>query len=107
MFEELKADDILFIDSSHTIRIGGDVVFVIHLQDIFLPHHYPKEWVMNRRSFWTEQYLVQAFLAFNKSFEIIWSYGIMQEARSDALAATFPNLPAFGNGSSMWLRRTG
>ena len=28
-FDELKAGDILFIDSSHVVKAGGDVVFVI------------------------------------------------------------------------------
>jgi hypothetical protein len=48
MFEELNENDILFIDSSHTVRTGGDVVFeilnilpklkhgvVIHIHDIY------------------------------------------------------------------------
>ena len=118
VFEELNANDILFIDSSHAVRIGGDVLFeileilprlkrgvVIHFYDIFLPRHYPREWVLNRHAFWTEQYLVQAFLTFNKSFKIIWSYGITLAARPDALSAAFPNPPRFANGGSMWLRR--
>jgi Predicted O-methyltransferase len=54
VFEELGAGDILFIDSTHTVRIGGDVnrLFLeilprlkpgvwVHVHDIFLPHDYP------------------------------------------------------------------
>jgi predicted O-methyltransferase YrrM len=118
VFEELNANDILFIDSSHSVRIGGDVVFemlgilprlkrgvVIHIHDIFLPWQYPKDWVLSRYTFWTEQYLVQAFLSFNKAFRILWSYGIMQAACPHELSAVFPRHPDFGNGSSLWLRR--
>jgi len=117
VFEELDAKDILFIDSSHSIRIGGDVLFevleilprlkpgvFIHFHDIFLPQHYPKDWVLNGIC-WTEQYLLQAFLAFNKSFEIIWSYGLMQTQRPHELASRFQRPPSLGNGSSLWLRR--
>jgi predicted O-methyltransferase YrrM len=118
LFEELNANDILFIDSTHALRVGGDVCFeileilprlnrgvVIHIHDIFLPRHYPKEWVLNRHNFWTEQYLVQAFLSFNDCFKIIWSYGIMYAARPDVLSASFRRPPAFGNGSSLWLMK--
>jgi len=110
-FDEL---DLLFIDSSHVVRIGGDVLYeildilprqkigaLIHIHDIFFPHHYPKEWVLKRRTFWTEQYLVQAFLAFNSAFEIIWSATMMASEREREMKAIFPQL----DGDSLWLRR--
>lgn len=116
-FQVLDSNDILFIDSSHTIRIGGDVLHeileilprlkpgvVIHIHDIFLPHHLPKDWVKNRHMFWDEQYLIQAFLAFNSSFEIIWSYGLMHSEQKDQLSARFPGCHR-ESGGSLWLRR--
>ncbi len=119
LFEELGENDILFIDSTHTVRVGGDVIFevlevlprlkpgvFVHIHDIFLPHHYPKDWVIKRHIFWAEQYLLQAFLAFNKSFEIVWCYGMMLGGRADDLAAKFWRAPKFGAGGSLWLRRT-
>jgi hypothetical protein len=69
---------------------------------IFLPKHYPKEFIMNQR-FWTEQYLVQAFLAFNKSFQIIWAYGIMEIEHAGELASCLPL--GIGHGGSLWLKR--
>jgi predicted O-methyltransferase YrrM len=113
-FDVLNSDDILFIDSSHVIKIGSDVIYeileilprlrpgvLIHIHDIFLPHHYPKQWVLNDRKNWTEQYLVQAFLAFNSSFKIFWSSAMMETWHRDKLLPHFPNL----GGASLWLRR--
>jgi predicted O-methyltransferase YrrM len=61
LFEALEANDILFIDSSHVVRIGGDVLYEvleiiprlktgvrIHVHDIFLPYNYPKDWVTKK-----------------------------------------------------------
>jgi hypothetical protein len=56
--------------------------------------------LLKRRTFWTEQYLVQAFLAFNNAFEIIWS-ATMASEREQEMKAIFPQL----DGDSLWLRR--
>jgi hypothetical protein len=68
-FEDLRNNDILFIDSGHTVRTGGDVNFlflevlprlapgvVVHIHDINLPYEYPKVYFTNPsfRMFWTE-----------------------------------------------------
>jgi predicted O-methyltransferase YrrM len=83
LFQELEANDILFIDSSHIIRPQGDVLFefleilptlksgvVIHIHDIFTPKDYLNEWIYNH-FLWNEQYLLEAFLMFNRDFRII------------------------------------
>ena len=59
---ELKAGDFLFIDSSHVIRPGGDVVteyleilpqlqpgVYVHIHDIFTPRDYLPEWLTQAR----------------------------------------------------------
>lgn len=83
-FTALEKDDILFIDSTHVASIGSDVVHeyleiiprlasgvIVHIDDIFLPRNYPRDWVKKSRFFWNEQYLLQAFLAFNQEFKVI------------------------------------
>src|SRR4029077_19197551 len=83
-FSQLQSGDILFIDSSHTVKIGGDVNYlflevlprlnpgvIVHVHDIFLPFDYRRDWVMDELRFWTEQYLLQAFLMFNSDFEVL------------------------------------
>ena len=80
-FACLEAGDVLFIDSSHSVKFGSDVCYEfldilprlkprvwIHVHDIFFPHDYPAEWLMERRLALNEQYLLEAFLAFNKNF---------------------------------------
>jgi hypothetical protein len=104
LFDSLEADDILFLDSSHIVSIGSDVNFevlqvlprlqkgaVVHFHDIFLPSEYPRTGVMESLAFWSEQYLVQAFLAFNPSYQVLWASSAMQLFHSEALEAAFPS----------------
>jgi predicted O-methyltransferase YrrM len=103
-FAELDASDILFIDSSHALRIGGDVQYeyreiipslrtgvLVHSHDIFLPAEYLKDMVMERKLFWGEQYLLQAFLAFNDSFSVLWAGSYMHLKHPEELEAAFPS----------------
>lgn len=82
-FSQLEANDILFIDSSHTVKFGSDVCYEfldvlptlkpgvwVHVHDIFFPHDYPAEWLLKRRLALNEQYLLEAFLSFNREFQI-------------------------------------
>jgi hypothetical protein len=91
LFLSLEEGDILFLDSSHVVRVGSDVVYeylevlprlrkgvLIHAHDIFLPYDYPLPWVVDNLSFWSEQYLLLAFLSFNSAFEVLWSSSGMQ-----------------------------
>jgi hypothetical protein len=68
------------------IKCGGDVNYlflevlprlnpgvIVHIHDIFLPNEFPKELVRERHFFWTEQYLLQAFLMFNSEFEVLFA----------------------------------
>jgi len=118
-FEALGPNDILFIDSSHVLKIGSDVQFefleilprlkpgvLVHVHDIFLPAEYPKNWVLQKQKFWTEQYLLQAFLAFNESFEVLWAGSFMHLNHPDELHAAFSSYdPARVAPGSFWMRR--
>jgi hypothetical protein len=99
---DLDENDILFIDSTHVLRIGSDVQYefleilprlrkgvLVHVHDVFLPAEYPREWVMRERRFWNEQYLLQAFLAFNEAFEVVWAGSYMHMRHPDILERTF------------------
>jgi hypothetical protein len=117
-FLQLAAGDILFIDSSHTVKIGGDVNYLflevlprlrpgvlVHIHDIFLPFEYRRDWVKEEHRFWTEQYLLQAFLTFNSEFEVLMANSYLNRYHQSDLKAAFPSLPALGGGS-FWMRRT-
>src|SRR6185369_1913980 len=92
-FSCLEANDILFIDSSHTVKFGSDVCYEmleilpslnpgvwVHVHDIFLPQDYPAEWLLTRRLALNEQYLFEAFLAFSSAFTIrLANHWLLQE----------------------------
>ncbi len=119
VFAQLRANDILFIDSSHVVRIGGDVVYeyleviprlapgvLVHVHDIFYPYDYPREWVLQRRRFWSEQYLLQAFLMFNSEFEVLASSSVLHARHSDAVRKAFSSYPPGDySPASFWMRR--
>jgi predicted O-methyltransferase YrrM len=103
LFSSLQPDDVLFIDSSHVVGVGSDVVreylqilptlrpgVLVHMHDIFLPFDYPREAVLKNLWFWSEQYLLQAFLSFNMQFEVLWSASAMQNEYPDILEQCFP-----------------
>jgi hypothetical protein len=117
-FEELHADDVLLIDSSHVLKTGSDVQFLyldviprlfpgvlVHVHDVFLPKEYPQAWVRERRRFWNEQYLLQAFLAFNPAFEVLWAGSFLHVTRPDRLAAAFRSYQRRPTPGSFWIRR--
>jgi hypothetical protein len=116
-FSQLSSGDIMFIDSSHTVKIGGDVNYlflevlprlkpgvIVHVHDIFFPFDYRRDWVKDELRFWTEQYLLQAFLSFNFEFEVLMANSYLRHYYQEDLKAAFPSLPSWGGGS-FWMRR--
>ena len=114
----LQSNDILFIDSSHEIRSGNDVVnlflrvvpqlrsgVVIHVHDIFLPFEYPREWIVENtlNVDWAEQYLVQAMLQGSDQFEVLWPGHFLQRTWPE-FADHFDGKP-IGIATSLWLRK--
>jgi hypothetical protein len=124
-FQELERGDILFVDSSHVIRLGSDVNFLVlevlprlapgvlvHLHDVFLPHEYPRSW-LDQGTYPTEQYLVQAYLVDNPTYEILFAASAVDRFAGDRFAAAVPSLRIRGSlppgttvgPSALWLRR--
>ena len=117
VFLKLEAGDILFIDSSHVVKCGGDVNFlffeviprlrpgvIVHIHDIFLPQEFPRSWMVDLHLFWTEQYLLQAFLAFNSEFEVLFANAFMGLKHQQLMQEAFPKSNWWG-GASFWMRR--
>lgn len=116
-YDRLRANDVLFIDSSHTVRIGGDVTYlvlevlprlqpgvIVHFHDIFLPDEYPKEYVLDKHFFWAEQYLLHGFLLFNLEYEILCASHYLALKHRDLTERCFPGATWYGGGS-LWIRR--
>ena len=118
-FGSLGANDILFIDSSHVLRIGNDVHreylsilpklasgVLVHVHDIFLPDEYPRAWVKEEFRFWTEQYLLHAFLMFNDAFKVRWAGNYMHQRHPDKLRHAFRSYdPSEVLPGSFWIQR--
>jgi predicted O-methyltransferase YrrM len=113
----LSAGDILFIDSSHTVKTGGDIPYLfleilprlrpgvfIHIHDIFLPFDYPEEWVLEDWR-WNEQYLVHAFLAYNQTFEILWPASYMWVHHRSEILSVISTASASARPSSFWMKK--
>jgi hypothetical protein len=118
-FTSLAANDVLFMDSSHTVKIGSDVVFeflsilpslasgvLIHIHDIFTPFEYPHDWIEKSRFFWNEQYLLEAFLSYNTNFEVIMPLNALSRLHPECLANLIPSFEHHRHSvSSFWIRR--
>jgi hypothetical protein len=119
LFGGLGAGDILFVDGTHVVRVGSDVNYLllevvpalasgvlVHLHDVFTPWEYPEWWVREHQVFWSEQYLLEAFLLFNREFEVLCMTNQLGKDRPEAVrdALALPAGVAPG-GSSAWLRR--
>jgi len=119
-FCQLQENDILFIDSSHVLNIGSDVQYeyleilprlnpgvIIQMHDILMPAEYFRRWVMRDYYFWTEQYLLQSFLAFNDSFKVLWGASYMHLRHSEKLRAAFKSYDHQTTWpGSFWIRKT-
>jgi predicted O-methyltransferase YrrM len=121
VFDRLRENDILFIDSSHVIRPQGDVLHeylhilgrlspgvLIHVHDVFTPYDYPAGWVIQDRHMYNEQYLMEAFLCFNQSFEVVGAVNWLSHVHRDLLVEACPILmrEPLREPGSFWLRRS-
>lgn len=116
IFQELQENDILFIDSTHVAKIGSDVLYLffevlprlkpgvlVHIHDIFFPHEYPEMWIREKNFFWSEQYILQAFLIGNSMFRVKYSVGYMGRKYKEELLNFFPNYGIGMGGGSFWM----
>lgn len=105
LISELGPEDIFFIDSSHMLKPQGDVLYLIlevlaalpvgihiHVHDIFSPLDYPNEWLIDGMQFWNEQYLLEAFLAFNPQFRVVAGIQYLLKQDSRRLESLLPRL---------------
>lgn len=118
-FSDLSANDILFIDSTHTVKFGSDVCYEflqvlpilksgvwVHVHDIFFPHDYPAEWILERRLALNEQYLLEAFLTFANDYSVRLANHWLLIDHPTEVRKLWPNALANGVGpSSFWMSR--
>lgn len=115
---ELEDGDVLLVDSSHTVKRGSEVNFLVlevlprqkagvrvHFHDVFLPGDYPREW-FEQGAYLAEHYLLHAFLVDNPKWSVEVALQALWRARPERFSALVrvPETNPFGR-SSLWLRR--
>ena len=128
-FAMLERGDVLFIDSTHALRIDSDVAYLfleivprvavgawVHVHDIPFPYNtpFPSDlWVLGDRwpVYWQEAMLLQAFLTFNKDFEIRLSTPLIRHADESFVGQRIPDYAPLAKVphtySSIWIERVG
>jgi hypothetical protein len=117
--EILRDNDILFIDSTHTVKAGSDCLHIylrllpkikrdifIHVHDVFLPFAMPEQWQLDYQYYWTEQYLLLAFLIDNpkakvlygSTYNVMWNWPLMEKLMEKKSRV---------GGGSLWFRYNG
>ena len=102
VFNELEENDFLFIDSSHTVKAGSDVNYlilevlprlqkgvIVHFHDIFLPYDFQRD-ICQTFLHWAETSLLHAFLINNKRVKIVTCLSHLHYDRRDELREVFP-----------------
>ena len=115
-FPALAANDILFIDSSHQLKPGSDVDFLlnavlpllpagvrVHFHDIFLPDDYPAHWGWRR---YNEQAAVAALIERNILAVEFASHATVTR-QPETLTGVLARLPLVPGAveSSLWLSK--
>jgi hypothetical protein len=119
-FGTLNRDDLLFIDSSHMIRPQGDVLreylqiipslnpgVYVHVHDIFSPYDYPSSWIRDNVSFWNEQYILEATLSNNDSYQIVAALNYLKHRRYQELKNVCTHLDKEREPGSLYFKKTG
>lgn len=129
LLANLAPGDLLFIDSTHAVKPGSEVNYLIHevlprlraevwihFHDIYFPYDYTRGVLENDMLFPQESTLLYAFLTGNSRFHLEASLSMVHYARPQRLRALLPKYEpegqvdglAIGEGkhfpSSAWLR---
>jgi predicted O-methyltransferase YrrM len=99
VFLSLRAGDVLFIDSSHAVKVGSDVVRIyleilprlrpgvlVHIHDVYFPYLYSRH-VLDTYFGWQETVLVQALLVNNPRLRVLAALSALHYDRRQRLQA--------------------
>jgi hypothetical protein len=124
-FLALEDGDVLFVDTSHVVKLGSEVNWLVleilprlaagvyvHFHDVFLPYEYPR-YLLELEAYFNEQYLVHAFLVGNREWEVKLALCALYRRQRERLAALIPSVgqsiedPRFAavTPAAFWLRR--
>ncbi len=103
-FRGLDAGDLLFVDSTHAIKPGGDVIYlyleviprlragvIVHIHDIYLPYLYQRDLFHLRSLFqWSETALLLALLTYNNRLSVLFCLSLLHYDAPELLTGVFP-----------------
>lgn len=116
VFDELDEHDLLFIDSSHVLKVGSDLSFImlrvmprlkpgviVHFHDIFYPCSYPANWIREGRA-WNESLALRAMLVGGSMFRVLAFNAFAGESFPEIFSGRFPEFLQ-NTGGSLWLKK--
>jgi len=102
-FDQLQAGDILFIDSTHAVKTGSDVLYLylevlprlkpgvlVHIHDVFLPYLYQRD-VLQHFFDWQETSLLLALLKHNDRLSVLSCLSALHYDLTEELRAALPD----------------
>lgn len=115
----VESSDIWFIDSTHTVKIGSDCLYlylkimpeiskdiIVHTHDIYLPFGSNKKMALNKQIFWTEQYLLYAYMLDNPKIEVLFG-GVYANRVLPQVVKKFMAGKSEAKGASLWYKLNG
>lgn len=120
-FRALGPRDVLFVDSSHVLKVGSDVEHEflcvyprlnsgvwVHIHDIFIPRYYPIEWARRLSRYWNEQQHLEVMLVNSRRYSPVLGVSLLAEAVDEAVRRAGSRV-SIGKapGSSFWFSIVG
>lgn len=115
----LQDGDFLFVDTTHTVKHDSDCLHIylrmlphvrkrifVHAHDIFLPGTPSLASMRDHQIFWTEQYLLYAYLVGNPRTKVLYGSAYHRNA-NPALLAEFMKGRYGAGGGSLWFSQEG
>ena len=115
----VESSDIWFIDSTHTVKIGSDCLYIylkvmpeiskniiVHTHDVYLPFGMPKKKALDIHVYWTEQYLLYAYMLDNPKVEVLFGSAYAKQILPEAMIKLMSNKYP-GGGGSIWYKLNG
>jgi hypothetical protein len=114
LVELVDSCQIWFIDSTHTVKTGSDCLYLYlkvmpritspvlcHSHDVYLPYAMPAVLALDKHVYWTEQYLLLAYLLDNPKVKIVAGSCYLHRQMSEQSKALMHGRYSDG-GSSLW-----
>ncbi len=119
LIDLVEQSDVWFIDSTHTVKIGSDCLYIylqvmpqiakdiiVHTHDVFLPFGMSQKRALDKHIYWTEQYLLYAYMLDNPKIEVLFGSCYTARKLPDSLKMLMQDKYP-GGGGSIWYKLNG